>query len=81
MKRCKPRGTGCYEESQWKFDEIRVLLCWGEEGERTDNAVRGDGGRFGVWKASCVVERDEKEVKSVGHADGDEVDDLEVQLD
>ena len=81
MKRCKPRATGCYEESKWKFDEIGVLLCWGGEEDRTDKAVRGDGERLWVWKASCVVERDEKEVDSVGHAEGDEVDDLEVQLD
>ena len=24
---CKPRAPGCYEEGQWKFDEIGVLLC------------------------------------------------------
>ena len=43
--------------------------------------MKGDGGGLGVGEASCVVERDEKEVSSVGQAEGDEVDDLEVQLD
>ena len=43
--------------------------------------MRGDGRGFGVGEASCEVERDEKEVDGVRHADGDEVDDLEVQLD
>ena len=35
----------------------------------------------GVEEASCDEERDEKDVDGVGHAEGDEVDDLEVQLD
>ena len=26
MERCKPRATGCYEESQWQFVETGVLL-------------------------------------------------------
>ena len=43
--------------------------------------MRGDGGGLGVGEASCEVERDEKEVDGVGHAEGDEVDDLEVRLD
>ena len=43
--------------------------------------MRGHGGELGVGEASCEVERDEKEVDGVGHAEGDEVDDLEVQLD
>ena len=30
---------------------------------------------------SCEVERDEKEVDGVGHAEGDEVEELKVQLD
>ena len=38
-------------------------------------------GRVGVGETSCEVEGDEKEVNAVGHAEGDEVDDLEVQLD
>ena len=29
MERCKPRVPGCYQEGQWKFDEIGVLLCRG----------------------------------------------------
>ena len=43
MERCKPRATGCYEESQWKFVETGVLLSWGDEGDRTDKAIRRDG--------------------------------------
>ena len=34
--------------------------------------------RVGVGEASCEVERDEKEVDGVGHAEGDEVDELNV---
>ena len=40
---------------------------------------RGSGkrwGRVGVAEASCEVERDEKEVDGVGHAEGEEVDEL-----
>ena len=59
----------------------RSALCWGGEGDRTDKAVRGDGGGLGVGEASYEVERDEKELDGVGHAEGDEVNDLEVQLD
>ena len=72
---------GCYEESQWKFVEIGVQLCSGEEGDRTDKAVRGDGGELDVGEASCEAERDEKEVDVVGHAEGDDVDELTVHLD
>ena len=43
-------------------------------GRQTDKAVRGDGGGTGVGEASCKLERDEKEVDGVRHADGDEVD-------
>ena len=43
--------------------------------------MRGDGVWLEVGEASCEVERDEKEVNGVEHAEGDEVDDLEVQLD
>ena len=81
MERIKPRAPVCYEEDQRKFDEIEVLLCWGGKGDRKDKAVRGDGGGLRVWEASCELERDEKEVDGVGHAEGDEVNDLEVQLD
>ena len=35
-------------------------------------------GRVGIGEASCEVERDEKEVDGVEHADGDEVDELQV---
>ena len=59
-----------------KFDEIGVLLCWGERRQDRQNSAR-----VGVGEANCEVERDEKEVDGVGHAEGDEVDDLEVQLD
>ena len=58
-----------------------VPLCWSGEGDRTDKAVRGDGGGLGAGDESWEVERDEKEVNGVGDADGDEEDDLEVQLD
>ena len=40
--------------------------------------MRRDGGRVGVGEASCEVERDEKEVDGVGHAEGDGVDELQV---
>ena len=43
--------------------------------------MRGDRRGLRVGEASCEVEQDEKEVNGVGHAEGDEVDDLEVQLD
>ena len=56
-----------------------MLLCWGEEGDSTDKAVRGDW--VGVVEASCEAERDEREVHGVGHAEGDDVDELKVQLD
>ena len=56
-------------------------MCCGGEGDRTDKAVRGGGGGLGVGEASCEAERDTKEVDGVGYAKGDEVDDLEVQLD
>ena len=38
--------------------------------------MRRDGGGLGVGEASCEV--DEKEVVGVGHAEGDEVDELQV---
>ena len=41
-------------------------------------AVRGDGGGLRVEEASYEVERSEKEVGGVGHAEGDEVDNFEV---
>ena len=43
--------------------------------------MKRDGGGLGVGEASYEVERDEKEVDVVGHAEGDEVDELNVQLD
>ena len=43
--------------------------------------MRRDGGGWGVGEASCEVERGEKEVDGVGHAEGDEVDEPKVQLD
>ena len=36
----------------------------------------GEG--LGVGEASCEVERNKKEVDGVGHAEGDEVDELKV---
>ena len=35
-------------------------------------------GRVGVGEASCEVKPDEKEVDGVGHAEGDQVDELKV---
>ena len=35
-------------------------------------------GRVGIGEASCEVERDEKEVDGLGHAEADEVDELKV---
>ena len=58
--------------------ETGVLLCSGGEGDKTDNGMRRDGGGLGVGEASCEVERDEKAVDGVEHADGDEVDELQV---
>ena len=43
---------------------------------RKDKAVRGDGGELGIGEASCDAEREEKEVDDVGHADGDDMDEL-----
>ena len=43
--------------------------------------MRRGGGGLGVGEASCEVERFEKEVDGVGHAEGDEVNELKVQLD
>ena len=40
--------------------------------------MRRDGEGLGIREARCVVERDEKEVDGVGHAEGDEVDELKV---
>ena len=40
--------------------------------------MRRGGGGLRVGEASCEVERDEKEVDGVGHAEGDEVDELKV---
>ena len=37
-------------------------------------------GGLGIGKASCEADRDEKEVDGVGHAEGDEVNDLKVQM-
>ena len=56
MKLYKPPAPGCYEESQWKFVETGVLLCRGGEGDRTDKAVRGDGGGVGGGRGelSCT---------------------------
>ena len=51
-------------------------LCWGEEGDRTDKAVRVDGG---VGDASWETEQDEKEVDGVGHVEGDDVDELKCK--
>ena len=76
--RCKPRATGCYEESQWKFVETGVVLCSVGEGDRADKAVRSRWGGLGVREASCEIEQDEKKVDGVGHAEGDEVDELKV---
>ena len=44
----------------------------------TDKAVRRDGGGLGVEKTSYAVQQAEKEVDGVGHAEGDEVDELKV---
>ena len=81
MERCEQQAPGCYEEGQWKFDEIVVLL-WLTSRRRQDR--QGSERwlvRFEIWEASCEVERDEKEIEGVGHVEDDEVDDLEVQLD
>ena len=43
--------------------------------------MRRGGGGLGIGEASCEVERDEKEVDGIGHAEGDEVDELKVKLD
>ena len=43
--------------------------------------MRGDRGRVGDRKASCEAERDEKKVDGVGHSEGDDVDELKLQLD
>ena len=43
--------------------------------------MRRGGRGLGVGEARCEVERDEKKVDDVGHAEGDEVDELKVQLD
>ena len=43
--------------------------------------MRGGGEGLGVGVASCEVKRDEKEVDGVGHDEGDEVDEIKVQLD
>ena len=37
-----------------------------------------DRGGLRVGEASCEVERDEKEVDGVGHAEGDDMDELKV---
>ena len=52
------------------------MLRWRER-DRTEG-VRRDGEGLGVREASCEVERDEKELDGVGHAEGDEVDELKV---
>ena len=76
MKRCKLQAPGRYNESQWKFVEIGVLLCWGGEGDRTDKAVRGDEEVLGVGEAIWETERNENEMEGVGHAEDDDVDKL-----
>ena len=38
--------------------------------------MRRDGRGLGVGETSCEVERDEKEVDGVGHAEDDEVDEF-----
>ena len=50
------------------------------EAERETGQIREweEMGGLGVFEASCEVERDEKEVDGVGHAEGDEVDELKV---
>ena len=40
--------------------------------------MRGDGEGLGVGEARCEVKREEKEVDGVGHAEGEEVDELKV---
>ena len=40
--------------------------------------MRGDGRGLGIGETSCEVDRDEKEVDIVGHADGDDVDEPKV---
>ena len=51
-----------------------MLRCRGRQDRGSEKRL----GRIGVGEASCEVERDEKEVHGVGHAEGDEVDKLKV---
>ena len=46
------------------------MLRWRGRQDRQGSERRW--GRLGIREASCEVERDEKEVDSVGHAEGDD---------
>ena len=52
------------------------MLRWRSRQNRQGCEKRWGG--FGVGEASCEVEQDKKEVDGVGHAEGDEVDELQV---
>ena len=40
--------------------------------------MRRDRGGLGIGEASCEIERDEKAVDVVGHAEGDEMNEFKV---
>ena len=40
--------------------------------------MRRGGGGLGVGETICEVQLDEKEMEGIGHAEGDEVDELKV---
>ena len=53
-----------------------VVLRRRERQDRQGSEKRWGG--LGLGEASCEVERDEKEVNGAGHAEGDEVDELQL---
>ena len=56
-----------------------VLLRWrGRQDRQGGERIECE---LGVGEASCEAERDEKDVDGVGHAEGDDVDELKLQLD
>ena len=61
------------------LDKSTVVMRWRGRQDRQGSERRW--GRVGMGEASCDAEQDKKEVDGVGHAEGDDVDELKVQLD
>ena len=76
MKRCKPRAMGIMKKANGSV--LTQEYCCVEVERETGQRKWEEMGEGWGGEASCEVERDEKEVDGVGHAEGNEVDELKV---